>query len=253
MRGNIFRDISAKCIIYVLFFLFVLIVEISEKLLKANRKYGLIISELGGVKMGRIYVRSIKADRLCYETDATNMIRDILIMFGIYYSYIPNSTNQENDFESFKEYYEKAIAQHTTRHFLFRGEYHFYNSGVQKLRNIATEKGINTSGIQIRHLCATHRMFSVKVAKNASDVLGTLFDYITDVILKECQQYSTQISKKYPRDCSSGILGFVDTFLSSGALLSYTKQYEMVSVSVKNKMYKIAEKFDLKSNCGRRR
>ena len=38
--------------------------------------------------MGRIYIKSLKCDRTCLDTQAANMVRDILIMCGIYDDFV---------------------------------------------------------------------------------------------------------------------------------------------------------------------
>lgn len=98
--------------------------------------------------MSRIYLRSKKSDKTSLDTQASNMIKDIVILFGIYEDY-NSSLNLDKDI---LEYYSDVLEQKSKHdNGCFAGEYHYYNIGVRALRDLLNKNNVKTYGIRIKN------------------------------------------------------------------------------------------------------
>lgn len=207
--------------------------------------------------MSRIYLRSKKSDKTSFDTQASNTIKDIVILFGIYEDY-NSSLNLDKDI---LEYYSDVLEQKSKHdNGCFAGEYHYYNIGVSALRDLLNKNNVKTCGRRIKKLCDTYRTRPVCVPKNAPEILNILFKYIynnnklwhifTNDILKKCERQTVNINH-LPMDCSASILGFIYVFLNN---IEKYDGYSSKSLDISNQiistMEEIAKTYDFTNQCG---
>jgi len=214
--------------------------------------------------MGRVYLRSKKVDQTSLDTQASNMIKDILILLAIY-NECDVSINTELD--KFRNYYLNILQQNTntakdTTKDYFIGEYHYYNKGIRLLRDLLIEKNVKTYGRRIKKLCYTYRTRPICVPKNTDEILDTLFKYIfennilwqifVNDVLKNCSRYTIDI-KNSPWDCTAGILGFTYVFLYNMKKYKYSPKNISIADKIIYTLKKIVENNNFVNNCGGRK
>lgn len=210
--------------------------------------------------MGRIYLRSKKIDKTSLDTEASNMIKDIMILCGIFDKY--NRYNMYKE-PTFCDYYLNILSVPSNRpNCRFVGEYYYYNLGVRIFRNLASEKTITTYGRRIKKICSTYRTKSVCIPKNTDALLYVLFEYIfqndelkyifINKILIKCRRYTVSLNN-YPYDCSNSILGFAGAFLNNINLFSYSINDKKVANNIKKSMDNIIKNYKIRDFCLQRK
>lgn len=208
--------------------------------------------------MGRIYLRSKKSDKTSFDTQASNIIKDIVILIGIYENYNSNLNLNEDILKYYSDILEQK-SKHDNGHFV--GEYHYYNIGVKVLRELLNKNNVKTYGRRIKKLCDTYRNRPVCVPKNTPEIIKTLFTYIyknnklwnifTNEILRKCERQTVTVDH-FPNDCSASILGFTYVFLNN---IKKYGSYSCKSFDISNQiictMEEIAKNYDFANHCGR--
>lgn len=213
--------------------------------------------QIGGICMSKKYIWSKRNDRTSLDTNATSMIRDILILLGIYDSF-QNSHIYTNDLSFMEHYLETINKPPISPKSSFAGEYHYYNRGAKVLRDISNQKTIKTSKKHIKKLCMTHRTKNICIPINTAAILNVLFEYVDNnnelkhmfiqEILIKCVQYTLNIDN-YPYDCSSSILGFIDVFLNNMNDFNYSDRSIEAANDIKKTMANIIERYKIQEQC----
>ncbi len=210
--------------------------------------------------MSIFYIKSKINDRTCLDTEATSMLRDILVIYGIFDDF-KKRTNDINIY-NFGAHYKQIISQKSSRaQCSFVGELHYCNCGIKALRSRAERQNIATSGIKIKKLCQTRRNHQIKLPLNTSKLLYILFELLYDnqilstifemELLKKCTQYTPEI-RNYPNDCSYNILGFISLFVNNIQMLNYSKRHKKFAASIITAITNIVKKYEIKDSCGKR-
>lgn len=206
--------------------------------------------------MGKTYMTSKYSDLASRDTNASNLVRSLLIMIGIYDSF-KRTLPQQNDYSSFGIFYTSALEK-------MRSEYHFLNLGAKVLSNQMELKQEKTTGRRIKRLSYTKRAKVVKIPWNSDAIIGSLFDYIkrddilkkffTDVILNQCD-YCRGGAGFNLSNCSQKVLGFVFVFLQNvlDPDFSYTQKYKDKAEHIQETIYYALGQFSLKDDCKRRK
>lgn len=211
--------------------------------------------------MSRIYTRSIpKIDQVSTDLESSNIIKDIIIMLGIYKEY--QTLNTYNT--PFTTYYSQIT--HLADNYPadnFPQKTHYFNVGVKYFRDIAKGKTVSTSRRRLTKLCDTYRQHPISIPNNADAIFYSLFEIIfeckelaivfTQFLLNRCTRFTRELVR-YPMDCNNNILGFIYVFLTNiDNITGYTEKHREFSTKLNTAMENIIIRYDIPSFCATRR
>lgn len=207
--------------------------------------------------MHKKYIYSMRKDKQCLDSASTNMIRDILIMWGIYDEYA--RSYQTILIDDFRSYYINILNRESfwPKH-NFIGEYHYLNKGIKILRNISNQNTIVTYARRLKTLCQTSANSTIRIPINTHTIIEVLFEHMynnrivktifIEEILKKCRNYTNE-SINYPYDCNMSILGFIHMFINNINILPYSLKHKRISKQINDTMIRILDIYKIKNQC----
>lgn len=211
--------------------------------------------------MSKNYTRSIpKIDHVSTDIESSNIIKDIIIMLGIYKEFL--TLNNHN--VSFTTYYSQIT--HLADNYPannFPKKTHYFNVGIKYFREIAKDKTISTSRRRLKKLCDTYRYHPISIPNNADAIFFCLFEIIfeckewaivfTQFLLNRCTLFTHELVR-YPMDCNNNLLGFIYVFLTNiDNIAGYTEKHREFSTKLNTAMEKIITQYEIPSVCATRR